>query len=139
MGSWHNPDWGITERKGEGRRFDLIADAARQLAEALETCGLTVAQAQLLDTLERRHEQGFDPPLSDLSLLHERSNAGVSRTVKELWQRGLVERRYHPRDLRIKNVILTEKGKIALAKARERCDEVLYELRWMLSRLSSLR
>src|SRR5438132_10889637 len=93
-----------------GRPLDLISDAAYVLEDALYVCGVTLAEAQLLDTLERRHAQGFNPPLSDVSMLHERSNAGVSRTVKRLEARGLVTRQVHVRDKRIKPVVLTEKG-----------------------------
>jgi DNA-binding MarR family transcriptional regulator len=89
--------------------------AARQFAERIAEVGLhppLFRVLNLIDAAEGRSQQAIgeavDVPASRMVAL-----------VDELEQRGLVERRPHPTDRRVRALYLTAKGRKTLARGRE--------------------
>jgi DNA-binding MarR family transcriptional regulator len=87
-----------------------------------ETCSATGVSAGLLKTLFHL-EPGRGVPMRDLADHWGCDASYVTALTDALEERGLVERRPHPTDRRVKMIVLTRKG----AAARERGFDLLYE------------
>ena len=103
--------------------IDLTGILNRSQPDAIliNTAGIDLERAlfPLLSRIERRGPLG----IGELADLSGRDYTTVSRQITKLAQMGLVKRRVSPTDSRVREVVLTEKGKSmssALDAARER-------------------
>jgi len=87
------------------RRFQLASRAD------LACCGMTVAQAATLESLDRRCGMTLGELARELGI----SPSTVTRNVDRLVERGLVRRERHPGDRRSFRVVLTSGGREAAA------------------------
>jgi DNA-binding MarR family transcriptional regulator len=87
---------------------------SRVYAEAMRPVGLTRAQFAILESLAR----GGAVAVSEMAghLYMERTT--LTRNLKPLEQAGLVIRRGHPRDARVKEIAITPAGRRKLREAR---------------------
>jgi DNA-binding MarR family transcriptional regulator len=91
-----------------------IAEAVRRRLDARGFAGLRFSHGFLVQRLVE-HEQ----PIAALAAALAVSQQAVSKTVSELERLGYVRRRPDPRDARVRLVSLTERGRAAVAAARE--------------------
>jgi DNA-binding MarR family transcriptional regulator len=100
-----------------GLLFD--GQAQRRMAAACRALGISPGSMKTLFRLE----PGQGVPMRDLADFWGCDASYVTSLADALEERGLVERRPHPTDRRVKMVALTEDGIVA----RNRAFEVLYE------------
>jgi DNA-binding MarR family transcriptional regulator len=96
----------------EGQARDRMAAACRSI-------GISPGSMKTLFRLE----PGQGVPMRDLADFWGCDASYVTSLADALEERGLVERRPHPTDRRVKMIALTEKG----IAARDRAFDVLYE------------
>src|SRR5215813_10584087 len=93
--------------------------AARRFSERLESVGLQPPQFRVLNMVDAAEGQSQQA-------IGEAIGAPASRMVAivdELERRGLVERRPHPSDRRIRTIFLTGDGRRLLARGRKIAGE----------------
>jgi DNA-binding MarR family transcriptional regulator len=101
-----------------------LADAVRDRLEARGYAGLRVSHGFLVQRLIAG-EQSIAALAAPLGVTQQ----AVSKTVAELERLGYVRRRADPRDRRVRLVALTDRGRSAVAAAREERAAVEAELR----------
>jgi DNA-binding MarR family transcriptional regulator len=137
--------------RGAPRSVELLRllEGAHEVARAwidgeLQGLGLTREDVIFLAKLQTRHEDGFAPPITDFAGVVERAKQRVSQVARRLASARLIEMQAHPRDRRIKSLMLTDEGRRRLARAQRIIDSIARELfagldaankkdfRWML-------
>ena len=73
--------------------------------------GVTPSYLHYLDVMENRERQGLPVKVSDISDALNIPRPGVTRTVKEMEQRGYLEKKTSPDDGRVTYLTVTESGK----------------------------
>jgi DNA-binding MarR family transcriptional regulator len=101
-----------------------LADAVRRRLEARGFAGLRFSHGFLVQRLVE-DEQSIAALAGALGVTQQ----AVSKTVTELERLGYVRRRPDPRDARVRLVALTERGRAAVAAAREERAAVVADLR----------
>ena len=101
-----------------------IAEAVRAGIEARGFTGLRFSHGFLVQRLVEEEQS-----IAALAAALEVTQQAVSKTVGELERLGYVRRRADPRDARVRLVALTERGRAAVAAAREERGNVEAELR----------
>ncbi|MFB9688411.1 MarR family winged helix-turn-helix transcriptional regulator [Amycolatopsis plumensis] len=91
----------------------LAGEVAGRMNDGLERLELTGPTANLLWTLDPDAEP---QPLRKLATLMRCDPSNISLLSAQLEERGLAERRPHPRDGRVRTLVLTAEGR----KVRER-------------------
>ena len=86
------------------------AKRARELLPTLPK-GVTSSYIQYLDAIERLECEGVRVKVSDISDALNIPRPGVTRTVKEMEQRGYLEKKNSPDDGRVTYLTVTESGK----------------------------
>ena len=86
------------------------AKRARELLPELPK-GVSSSYIHYLDTIERLERQGVRVKVSDISDALNIPRPGVTRTVKEMEQRGYLEKKASPDDGRVTYLTVTESGK----------------------------
>ncbi len=86
------------------------AKRARELLPELPK-GVSSSYIHYLDTIERLERQGVRVKVSDISDALNIPRPGVTRTVKEMEQRGYLEKMTSPDDGRVTYLTVTESGK----------------------------
>ena len=94
------------------------AKRARELLPELPK-GVSSSYIHYLDTIERLERQGVRVKVSDISDALNIPRPGVTRTVKEMEQRGYLEKKTSPDDGRVTYLSLTEHGKELSEKYNE--------------------
>ena len=89
------------------------AKRARELLPALPK-GVTPAHIQYLDTIEGLACQGMQVKVSDISDALAIPRPGVTRTIKEMEDRGYLEKEASDADGRITYLTITDAGKVLL-------------------------
>ena len=72
--------------------------------------GVTSSYIQYLDVIETMQDQGLQVKVSDISDYLSLPRPGVTRTVKEMEQKGYLKKTVSPEDGRVTWLILTETG-----------------------------
>jgi DNA-binding MarR family transcriptional regulator len=91
---------------------------ARRFDEALAGAGLTNGQFSLLMALNRPpSSKGGPPPMAPVAALLAMDRTTLTAALKPLERRGLVRIAVDPKDRRGRRLVLTAKGRKALAKA----------------------
>lgn len=101
-----------------------IAEAVRRRLDARGFAGLRFSHGFLVQRLVEDEQS-----IAALAAALEVSQQAVSKTVSELERLGYVRRRPDPRDARVRLVSLTDRGRAAVAAAREERAAVEAELR----------
>ena len=101
-----------------------IAEAVRRRLDARGFAGLRFSHGFLVQRLVEDEQ-----PIAALAAALEVTQQAVSKTVSELERLGYVRRRPDPRDARVRLVSLTDRGRAAVAAAREERAAVEAELR----------
>jgi DNA-binding MarR family transcriptional regulator len=101
-----------------------IAEAVRRRLYARGFGGLRFSHGFLVQRLVEDEQ-----PIAALAAALEISQQAVSKTVSDLERLGYVRRRPDPRDARVRLVSLTDRGRAAVAAAREERAAVEAELR----------
>jgi DNA-binding MarR family transcriptional regulator len=101
-----------------------IAEAVRRRLDARGFAGLRFSHGFLVQRLVEDEQ-----PIAALAAALKVSQQAVSKTVSELERLGYVRRRPDPRDARVRLVSLTDRGRAAVAAAREERAAVEAELR----------
>jgi MarR family transcriptional regulator, lower aerobic nicotinate degradation pathway regulator len=108
--------------------FRLWRASHTQTAAALQTIGLTPALFAVLNYLEA-HEGAIQQQIGSAMGIDPSTMVSL---IDQLERAGLATRRPHPRDRRAREVVITAKGRRAVARARELAkaveDEVLQGL-----------
>ena len=86
------------------------AKRARELLPELPK-GVASSHVHFLDTIERLEQQGIRVKVSDISDALQIPRPGVTRTVKEMEQRGYLEKKTSEEDGRVTYLSITEAGK----------------------------
>lgn len=86
------------------------AKRARELLPELPK-GVSSSYIHYLDTIERLERQGVRVKVSDISDALNIPRPGVTRTVKEMEQRGYLEKKTSPDDGRVTYLTVIESGK----------------------------
>ena len=86
------------------------AKRVRELLPALPK-GVTSSHIQYLDTIESLERRGVRVRVSDLSDALGLPRPGVTRTVKEMEDQGLLQKSTSPTDGRVTYLSITEAGK----------------------------
>ena len=86
------------------------AKRARELLPELPK-GVASSHVHFLDTIERLEQQGIRVKVSDISDALHIPRPGVTRTVKEMEQRGYLEKKTSEDDGRVTYLSITEAGK----------------------------
>ncbi len=86
------------------------AERARELLPELPK-GVSSAYIHYLDTIEGLERQGIRVKVSDISDALNIPRPGVTRTVKEMEQRGYLEKKTSPDDGRVTYLTVTKSGK----------------------------
>ena len=106
---------------------DLVLNNERR-REVSEEVGLSFGKIRALRRIARR-----PMPMSELAALLTVDPPNLTPVVDDLEQAGLVERRAHPTDRRVKLVVATSQG----AALAQRADEILARPPARLSMLSA--
>src|SRR4051794_36193006 len=101
------------------RRLLMQGEGHRQLLEACSTSGLTPGMLKMLLQLSADRPQA----MRELADRFHCDASYITVVVDGLEQHGVAERRPHPRDRRIKTVVLTPHGREVLAQIDEVLDE----------------
>jgi DNA-binding MarR family transcriptional regulator len=101
-----------------------LAEEVRRRIEARGFAGLRFSHGFLVQRLIEAEQS-----IAALAQALEITQQAVSKTVSELERLGYVRRRPDPRDARVRLVGLTDRGRAALAAAREERAAVVAELR----------
>lgn len=107
---------------------EAFALARLWLDHDLGGLGITRVDLIYLEHIAKRHDEGFDPAMTDFRELVERGKSRVSAVSERLATNGLIEKRRNARNGRVKNLVLTEDGMRCLEEARRRVDAVADEL-----------
>lgn len=87
--------------------------------------GVTSSYIQYLDIIEKMQHQGMRVKISDISDRLSLPRPGVTRTVKEMEQKGYLKKSTSPKDGRITYLTLTETGKALSQKYNQECFFIL--------------
>jgi DNA-binding MarR family transcriptional regulator len=101
-----------------------IAEVVRRRIEARGFAGLRFAHGFLVQRLVEDEQS-----IAALAAVLDVTQQAISKTVAELERLGYVRRRPDPRDARVRLVALTDRGRAAVAAAREERAAVEAELR----------
>ena len=100
------------------------AKRARELLPALPK-GVTSSYIQYLDAIERLECEGVRVKVSDISDALNLPRPGVTRTVKEMEQKGYLTKKPSEEDARILYLFITDEGKKLSAKYNEQVFNAL--------------
>src|SRR4051812_23350211 len=92
------------------RRMLMSGEGHRRMLSACSEAGLTPGPLKMAMQLSTDNPQ----PMRDLALRLHCDASYVTSVVDGLEQQGIAERRPHPRDRRVKTVVLTEHGESVL-------------------------
>jgi DNA-binding MarR family transcriptional regulator len=104
-----------------------LNDEVRRRVEARGFAGLRFSHGFLVQRLIEDEQS-----IAALAAALDVTQQAVSKTVAELERLGYVRRRPDPRDARVRRVGLTDRGRAAVAAAREERAAVVAELRQRL-------
>jgi DNA-binding MarR family transcriptional regulator len=123
----HNSHNGIAA----GSMFARVAHRwTRAVNVALQPLDLTYTQVALLDGIQDLVSDGAPVTQARLSTHTENDVMMMSKAVRVLEMRGLLDRREHPSDSRAKSLVLTKSGAAVLKKAQRviaSVDETFFE------------
>ncbi len=102
------------------RMFDACYQAKR-IREMLPPLpeGIMPSYIQYMDVIQSLSKQGIQVKVSDISDILNIPRPGVTRTVKEMEQKGLLQKIASPDDGRVTYIFLTEEGQ----KISQKYDE----------------
>ena len=89
--------------------------------------GVTSSYIQYLDIIETMQHQGMQVKVSDISDRLSLPRPGVTRTVKEMEQKGYLKKTASPEDGRVTYLTLTETGQFLSRKYNQECFSILSE------------
>lgn len=113
-----------------GRLVTVFAERRKQLAESV---GLTDQQWQALEEVQTEH---FMPSL--FAHKRETSAAAVSKILRQLSDKGLIQASLSSVDGRHRSYSVTDKGRALLANLREERERAIREV-WLKLELGELR
>ena len=87
--------------------------------------GVASSYIQYLDIIEKMQHQGMRVKISDISDRLSLPRPGVTRTVKEMEQKGYLKKSTSPKDGRITYLTLTETGQALSQKYNQECFSML--------------
>lgn len=87
--------------------------------------GVTPSYIQYLDIIETMQKQGTQVRVSDISEWLSLPKPGVTRTVKEMEQKGYLKKSISPDDGRVTWLTLTETGHALSQKYNQKCFSIL--------------
>ncbi len=87
--------------------------------------GVTPSYIQYLDIIETMQKQGIQVKVSDISDCLSLPRPGVTRTVKEMEQKGYLKKSTSPEDGRVTYLTLTETGQTLSKKYNQECFSIL--------------
>ena len=87
--------------------------------------GVTSSYIQYLDIIEKMQHQGMQVKISDISDRLSLPRPGVTRTVKEMEQKGYLKKTVSPEDGRVTWLTLTETGQALSQKYNQECFSIL--------------
>jgi len=87
--------------------------------------GVTSSYIQYLDIIEKMQHQGMRVKISDISDRLSLPRPGVTRTVKEMEQKGYLKKTVSPEDGRVTWLTLTETGQALSQKYNQECFSIL--------------
>ena len=87
--------------------------------------GVTSSYIQYLDTIETMQSQGLPVKVSDISDRLSLPRPGVTRTVKEMEQKGYLKKTVSPEDGRVTYLTLTETGRSLSEKYNQQVFSIL--------------
>ena len=90
--------------------------------------GVTPAYIHFLDVIEKLEAQHIQVKVSDISEQLQIPRPGVTRTVKEMEEKGFLRKETSPEDGRIVYVTITEQGKQMSYEYNQKTFEKLVEL-----------
>ena len=87
--------------------------------------GVTSSHIQYLDMIETMQNQGIQMKVSDISDRLSLPRPGVTRTIKEMEQKGYLKKTASPEDGRITYLTLTDAGQELSRKYNQQCFSIL--------------
>ena len=87
--------------------------------------GVTSSYIQYLDIIEKMQHQGMRVKISDISDRLSLPRPGVTRTVKEMEQKGYLKKSTSLKDGRVTYLTLTETGQALSQKYNQKCFSIL--------------
>ena len=87
--------------------------------------GVTSSHIQYLDVIEALQAQGIQVKISDISDKLGLPRPGITRTVKEMEQKGYLKKITSSEDARVTYLTLTDSGKQLSQKYNQQCFEIL--------------
>ena len=87
--------------------------------------GVTSSYIQYLDITEKMQHQGMRVKISDISDRLSLPRPGVTRTVKDMEQKGYLKKTVSPEDGRVTWLTLTETGQALSQKYNQKCFSIL--------------
>lgn len=87
--------------------------------------GVTSSYIQYLDIIEKMQHQGMRVKISDISDRLSLPRPGVTRTVKDMEQKGYLKKTVSPEDGRVTWLTLTETGQALSQKYNQECFSML--------------
>ena len=87
--------------------------------------GVTSSYIQYLDIIEKMQHQGMRVKISDISDRLSLPRPGVTRTVKDMEQKGYLKKTVSPEDGRVTWLTLTETGQALSQKYNQKCFSIL--------------
>lgn len=87
--------------------------------------GVTSSHIQYLDMIETLQAQGIQVKISDISDKLGLPRPGITRTVKEMEQKGYLKKITSSEDARVTYLTLTDSGKQLSQKYNQQCFEIL--------------
>src|SRR3954454_3135766 len=104
-------DWSAASEAWRAmRRMLMSGEGHRRMLSACSAAGMTPGLLKMAMQLSTDNPQ----PMRDLALRLHCDASYVTSVVDGLEQQGIAERRPHPRDRRVKTVVLTEHGESVL-------------------------
>ena len=87
--------------------------------------GVASSYIQYLDIIEKMQHQGMRVKISDISDRLSLPRPGVTRTVKDMEQKGYLKKTVSPEDGRVTWLTLTETGQALSQKYNQKCFSIL--------------
>lgn len=98
-----------------------------QVRQSLPTGGLPMGEYWMLQLVQRKQEEQAEAKGVYISVLTECTHASppaVSRTLRKLEEKELLQRRTDPKDRRTTYVVMTETGRALLEASHRRMEEL---------------
>lgn len=114
----------VTQLSGALRRL-------LQVRQSLPTGGLPMGEYWMLQLIRRRQDEEPEAAGVYVSALTEYTHASppaVSRTLRKLEEKTLVQRRTDPKDRRTTYVVLTEQGQTLLEVSHRQMEELAHRV-----------